>query len=88
MNFWRPAHVTEAQAAAGLPVLLYIPGGSNDFGEAEPYNASVMATNHVALVCSINYRCAAAARPRRSPQLASPRLAALRARSVGPFGFL
>ena len=36
--------------------MLFIPGGSNDFGEAEPYNASVMASNHAALICSINYR--------------------------------
>ena len=56
MNFWRPAQISDEQAAAGLPVIVFIPGGSNDFGEAEPYNASVMATNHAALVCSINYR--------------------------------
>ena len=36
--------------------MLYIPGGSNDFGEAEPYNASQMAAHQHAVICSINYR--------------------------------
>ena len=37
------------------PVMLYIPGGSNDFGEAEPYNASEMAYHHRAVITSANY---------------------------------
>lgn len=58
LNIWRPAasptRLTSPRAS--LPVMLFIPGGSNDFGEAEPYNASLMAANHHALICSINYR--------------------------------
>ena len=54
---WRPAHKwRRAQAAGGLPVLVYIYGGSNDFGEAEPYNASQLAVNHATVVVSFNYR--------------------------------
>lgn len=53
LNVWRPAHTA---ADAKLPVMLYVPGGSNDFGEAEPYNASQMAAHQHAIICSINYR--------------------------------
>ena len=53
LNVWRPAGVT---ADAMLPVMLFIPGGSNDFGEAEPYNASEMAARHRAIITSANYR--------------------------------
>ena len=53
LNVWRPAGTA---AGASLPVMLYIPGGSNDFGEAEPYNASQMAANQQAVITSINYR--------------------------------
>jgi len=53
LNCWRPSGAT---AGADLPVLLFVPGGSNDFGEAEPYNASALAAAQHALVCSINYR--------------------------------
>ena len=53
LNVWRPAG---ASAAASLPVMLFIPGGSNDFGEAEPYNASAMAADQKAVITSINYR--------------------------------
>eukprot|EP00965_Chrysotila_dentata_P080525 2656887-Pleurochrysis_carterae.AAC.1 len=35
---------------------MYVPGGENDFGEAEPYNASQLAADQHALVASINYR--------------------------------
>lgn len=53
INVWRPAG---AAPGAKLPVMLFVPGGSNDFGEAEPYNASVMAANQNAVITSINYR--------------------------------
>jgi len=33
-----------------------VPGGSNDYGEAEPYNASAMAAHQNAIITSINYR--------------------------------
>lgn len=54
MNFWRPSRGWDSHS--GLPVMMFIPGGSNDFGEAEPYNASMLAANHGALIASINYR--------------------------------
>jgi len=53
LNIWRPAGVGPG---ANLPVLLFVPGGTNDFGEAEPYNASIMASDQHAVICSINYR--------------------------------
>ena len=33
-----------------------MPGGENDFGEAEPYNASQLAADQRAIVASMNYR--------------------------------
>jgi len=53
INLWRPAGAT---AADKLPVLMFVPGGSNDFGEAEPYNASQLASTQRAVIASINYR--------------------------------
>ena len=53
LNIWRPAGVGPG---ANLPVMLFVPGGTNDFGEAEPYNASIMASDQHAVICSINYR--------------------------------
>jgi len=53
INIWRP---TGATAADKLPVLMFVPGGSNDFGEAEPYNASQLASTQRAVIASINYR--------------------------------
>ena len=53
LNVWRPAGVAED---VKLPVLLYVPGGENDYGEAEPYNATFLAAEHAAVVASINYR--------------------------------
>ena len=53
LNVWRPAGTT---SGAKLPVMLYVPGGSNDFGEAEPYNASQMAAHQNSVITSINYR--------------------------------
>ena len=53
LNVWRPAG---AAADAALPVIMFVPGGSNDFGEAEPYNASMLASAQHAVVASINYR--------------------------------
>eukprot|EP00854_Cymbomonas_tetramitiformis_P021766 gene21766-26181_t len=53
MNVWRPHGITPER---GLPVLVYIYGGSDDFGEAEPYNASQLAIQQGAVVASFNYR--------------------------------
>jgi carboxylesterase type B len=85
LNIWRPAG---APVHARLPVMLYVPGGSNDFGEAEPYNASALAAQQGAIITSINYRVgpvgvATRARGRRAVPL-SPRAAAVagRARSL------
>jgi carboxylesterase type B len=59
LNIWRPKGTT---ADAKLPVMMFVPGGSNDYGEAEPYNASAMAAHQNAIITSINYRVGAAAR--------------------------
>lgn len=53
LNIWRPAGTARG---AKLPVMMYVPGGENDFGEAEPYNASAMAAHQNAVITSINYR--------------------------------
>eukprot|EP00466_Bigelowiella_natans_P010094 jgi/Bigna1/142181/aug1.67_g16889 len=53
MNVWKPSNATNASS---LPVLVYIYGGSNDFGEAEPYNASQMAVAQNSIIASFNYR--------------------------------
>ena len=53
LNVWRPKGTV---SGAKLPVMMYVPGGSNDFGEAEPYNASQMAAHHDAVITSLNYR--------------------------------
>jgi len=49
-NVWRPV------GAAGLPVMVFIYGGSNQFGEAEPYNMSAMAAFNDVVCVSFNYR--------------------------------
>lgn len=53
MNVWSPRGATRESK---LPVLVYIYGGSNDFGEAEPYNASQLAVGQNAVIASFNYR--------------------------------
>ena len=68
-NVWQPraqAGSTEgapdsaaaaAAAAAPLkPVMVFIYGGSNQFGEAEPYNMSGIAAYHDAVCVNFNYR--------------------------------
>lgn len=52
-NVWRP-HGTPP--GAGLPVMVFIYGGSNQFGEAEPYNMSALAAFHNVVCVSFNYR--------------------------------
>jgi hypothetical protein len=47
---------THAHACTHWSCAVYIYGGSNDFGEAEPYNASQLAVNHATVVVSFNYR--------------------------------
>lgn len=49
-NVWRPAR------GAGLPVMVFIYGGSNQFGEAEPYNMSALAAFNGVVCVSFNYR--------------------------------
>jgi len=52
-NVWRPSGVEEG---ANLPVMVWIFGGSNQFGEAEPYNMSALAAFHNVVCVSFNYR--------------------------------
>lgn len=52
-NVWRPLH---ARPGAGLPVMVFVYGGSNQFGEAEPYNMSALAAFHGVVCVSFNYR--------------------------------
>jgi len=52
-NIWRPY---DTSPKAGLPVMVFIYGGSNQFGEAEPYNMSALAAFHDVLCVSFNYR--------------------------------
>jgi len=53
VNVWQPAG---AQQGAKLPVLVFIYGGSNQYGETEPYNGSAMAVRHNVIYASISYR--------------------------------
>lgn len=55
-NIWRPS---SAAPADKLPILVYVPGGENAFGEAGPYNASQLAADQRAVVVGINYRVGA-----------------------------
>eukprot|EP01062_Namystynia_karyoxenos_P052432 TRINITY_DN4199_c5_g1_i1.p1 TRINITY_DN4199_c5_g1~~TRINITY_DN4199_c5_g1_i1.p1 ORF type:complete len:575 (+),score=224.82 TRINITY_DN4199_c5_g1_i1:87-1727(+) len=52
-NVWQPAG---AKAGDKLPVVVFIYGGSNQFGETEAYNGSAMAARHNVLWVSIAYR--------------------------------
>ena len=52
-NIWRP---TNATPGSKLPVLVYVPGGENAFGEDGPYNASQVARDQNAVYVGINYR--------------------------------
>eukprot|EP00301_Raphidiophrys_heterophryoidea_P021957 c6226_g1_i1.p1 GENE.c6226_g1_i1~~c6226_g1_i1.p1 ORF type:complete len:595 (+),score=127.26 c6226_g1_i1:44-1786(+) len=54
MNVWAPRSLDPS--SDHVPVLVYVYGGSNDFGEAEPYNASQLAVNQNIVVASFNYR--------------------------------
>lgn len=52
-NIWRPHW---AAPGSELPVMVFIYGGSNQFGEAEPYNMSALAAFHRVVCVSFNYR--------------------------------
>jgi len=52
-NVWQPAGT---KPGANLPVMVYIYGGSNQFGEAEPYNGSALAVRQGIVYVSIAYR--------------------------------
>lgn len=52
-NIWKPQ---SAEAGSNLPVMVFIYGGSNQFGEAEPYNMSALAAFHEVVCVSFNYR--------------------------------
>jgi len=53
-NVWSPHRAWEADNK--LPVMVFIYGGSNQFGEAEPYNMSALAAFHDVVCVSFNYR--------------------------------
>ena len=53
LNIWRPSN------ASGLPVMLWIHGGSFLVGGGREYNASTLASKHQAVYVTINYRLAA-----------------------------
>lgn len=53
-NVWSPHQAWEADKK--LPVMVFIYGGSNQFGEAEPYNMSALAAFHSVVCVSFNYR--------------------------------
>lgn len=52
-NVWQPEHAT---AASNLPVMVFVNGGSNQFGESEPYNGSALAVRQGVVFVSITYR--------------------------------
>eukprot|EP00437_Effrenium_voratum_P030333 CAMPEP_0181411420 /NCGR_PEP_ID=MMETSP1110-20121109/7868_1 /TAXON_ID=174948 /ORGANISM="Symbiodinium sp., Strain CCMP421" /LENGTH=622 /DNA_ID=CAMNT_0023534043 /DNA_START=25 /DNA_END=1891 /DNA_ORIENTATION=- len=51
-NVWSPRKTLDTK----LPVMVFIYGGSNQFGEAEPYNMSALAAFHDVVCVSFNYR--------------------------------
>ena len=53
MNVWQPS---DAKPGDKLPVLVFIYGGSNMFGEAEAYNGSAMPVRHNVVYASLAYR--------------------------------
>ena len=55
LNVWQPAG-TDNSTLAPKPVLVFIYGGSNQFGEAEPYNMSGIAAFHDVVAVNMNYR--------------------------------
>jgi len=52
-NVWKPANATPESK---LPVLVFINGGANQFGETEPYNGSALAVRQGVVFVSITYR--------------------------------
>ena len=58
VNVWTPAPAAPQNGSGGkpLPVLVFIYGGSNQFGEAEPYNSSAIAAFHETVTVNFNYR--------------------------------
>jgi len=52
VNVWSPATPTKKKRA----VMVFIFGGSNQFGEAEPYNMSGLAAFHDVVAVNMNYR--------------------------------
>ena len=55
-NVWQPSPPPAAAATPGKPVMVFIYGGSNQFGEAEPYNMSGLAAYHDVVCVNFNYR--------------------------------
>lgn len=55
-NVWTPATGGSNGGGAPRPVLVFIYGGSNQFGEAEPYNMSALAAFHDTVTVNFNYR--------------------------------
>lgn len=53
INVWQPASATPRTRK---PVMVFIYGGSNQFGEAEPYNMSGLAAFHDVVAVNFNYR--------------------------------
>eukprot|EP01060_Flectonema_neradi_P004162 TRINITY_DN12731_c1_g2_i1.p1 TRINITY_DN12731_c1_g2~~TRINITY_DN12731_c1_g2_i1.p1 ORF type:complete len:563 (+),score=115.79 TRINITY_DN12731_c1_g2_i1:152-1840(+) len=53
MNVWQPS---DAKPGSNLPVIVFIYGGSNMFGEAEAYNGSAMPVRHNVVYASLAYR--------------------------------
>lgn len=52
-NVWKPSY---AKPGEDLPVVVFIYGGSNQFGETEPYNGSAFAARHNVVYASVAYR--------------------------------
>jgi para-nitrobenzyl esterase len=67
-NVWKPAGATPQSQ---LPVLVFIYGGSNQFGEAEPYNMSGLAAFHNVVCVNFNYRTGRASTDLRTHDLHS-----------------
>ena len=53
LNVWQPA---TAKPADKLPVLVFIFGGSLQFGESEPYNGSALAVRQGIVYATLSYR--------------------------------
>lgn len=56
LDVYAPKMSADAAAAAKLPVMMWIHGGSNTWGRAEQYDGAILAARHNVIVVIVQYR--------------------------------